>query len=561
MPNKCLLIEINKVNIDLNSDICVPKATFNLHIISSCCNHNSKIKCIVVKYKALIKNKINMYKRKVRVSVCENGNFWFKIPKNTIGLELEFRVNSHKCKYCYIVKQYHPSQCINDFTADDLSMRMMMKHCNIMSLDTSGIDHMAPIPGEPYVPHQTGPCRTSRAMALIHIAMFEAIISIIGKYESYLQLSPGPSSASVEAAICKASHDVLVWLYPSQIERLNNLSNGLLSQIPNGQSKIDGIQVGQSVASAIINLRGNDNSDIPDPIYGVDYIPSGLVGEWEQDPISMHPKAVGALWSNVTPFAIESANIYRCPPPPYLSSKPYTMMFDEAKALGGDNIITPSIRSDEQTHIGIFWAYDGTPSLCAPARLYNQLLMQVIEQHGMDTLEMCRLFTLSNIALADTCIASWESKYFYKLWRPITAIRRANDDGNDETMCDSSWSPIGAPASNLTNGINFTPPFPTYPSGHASFGGALFQILRRFYNTDTLQFTFISDEFNGVTKDNEGNVRPYLPRTFNNFTHAEDENGESRIYLGIHFKCDKTEGITLGNKVANHIYESLYKPI
>jgi hypothetical protein len=170
--------------------------------------------------------------------------------------------------------------------------------------------------------------------------------------------------------------------------------------------------------------------------------------------------------------------------------------------------------------------------------------------------------------MADAGIAIWESKYYYDFWRPVTGIREADastgptgqGDGNPATLGDPNFSPLGAPASNL-NGPNFTPPFPAYPSGHAGFGGALFQILRKFYGTDRLPFTFISDEYNGITRDNEGNVRPLKPRSFNSLSEAEEENGQSRIYLGIHWAFDKSEGISQGRKVADYVFDQTFTPL
>ena len=127
-------------------------------------------------------------------------------------------------------------------------------------------------------------------------------------------------------------------------------------------------------------------------------------------------------------------------------------------------------------------------------------------------------------------------------------------------MGDITFHPLGAPASNL-QGPNFTPPFPSYPSGHATFGGAIFQILRRFYGTDQVPFAFVSDEFNGVTRDNSGNVRPYMPRSFSTLSQAEEENGQSRIYLGIHWSFDKTEGIAQGRRVADYVYDHAFTPL
>ena len=161
----------------------------------------------------------------------------------------------------------------------------------------------------------------------------------------------------------------------------------------------------------------------------------------------------------------------------------------------------------------------------------------------------------------------WESKYFYGYWRPVTGIREADagtgpsglGDGNSGTDGDPDFSPLGAPASNL-QGPNFTPPFPAYPSGHAGFGGALFQTLRRFYGSDEIPFTFVSDEFNGETLDNQGNPRPLIPRRFRSLSEAEEENGQSRIYLGIHWSFDKTEGIAQGRRVADAVFRRAFLP-
>jgi hypothetical protein len=293
---------------------------------------------------------------------------------------------------------------------------------------------------------------------------------------------------------------------------------------------------------------------------GVDYIPSGEAGEWYQDPISRIPIALGAHWGSVRPFVLTSTDQFRAPAPPAMTSLEYTAAYEEAKAFGGDGGVTPTIRTPEQTEIGIYWAYDGTPTLCAPPRLYNQIAVLIAEQMGTTGLRLARLLALVNTAMADAGIAIWESKYHYEYWRPVTAIRDADQDGNPDTQADGTFTPLGAPASNLA-GPNFTPPFPAYPSGHAGFGGALFEMLRNFYGTDDIAFTFVSDEFNGITKDNLGNTRPLIYRSFASLSQAEEENGQSRIYLGIHWNFDKTEGIIQGRKVADWVFEEAFRPV
>jgi len=262
---------------------------------------------------------------------------------------------------------------------------------------------------------------------------------------------------------------------------------------------------------------------------------------------------------------LANAAQFRAPAPPQLASVEYARAYAEVKALGGDGISTQTKRTVEQTEAGIFWAYDGTPSLCAPPRLYNQISMQIADSMGSDATELARLLALVNTAMADAGIAVWESKYHYQFWRPVNGIREADanneleipGDGNDATVADLKFAPLGAPASNLV-GPNFTPPFPAYPSGHAGFGGAVFQILRRFYGRDDISFRFVSDEFNGVTLDREGNVRPLMSRRFKSLSQAEEENGQSRIYLGIHWTFDKSEGIAQGRKVADLVFDNAF---
>jgi hypothetical protein len=248
-------------------------------------------------------------------------------------------------------------------------------------------------------------------------------------------------------------------------------------------------------------------------------------------------------------------------------SRKYAAAFNEVKNFGGDGIGTPTERTADQTIAGTYWAYDGTPGLGTPPRLYNQIAVHIAEQRGSNAIQLARLLALVNVAQADAAILCWKSKYDYQFWRPVVGIREADPgtgptglgDGNPSTIGDPGFSPLGAPSSNQS-GPNFTPPFPAYPSGHATFGGVLFQILRRFYGTDDISFTFVSDEFNGVTTDNEGNVRPLIPRTFSSLSEAEEENGQSRIYLGLHWAFDKNTGIAKGNQMADYVINRAFVP-
>ena len=428
-----------------------------------------------------------------------------------------------------------------------------VRHWNEVAIDASGIDHSL-------IREQFGPTRASRAMAIVHIAVFDAVNAIAGGYRSYAGLSPAPADTSMDAAVALAAHDTLAALFPSQTPSLDAVLTEELGKIPDGRAKRNGIDLGRRAAAAILQLRANDGSQHAEPRVGMEYIPRGALGTWQQDPISQIPIALGAFWGRVQPFVLKSSDQFRAPAPPPLDRSEYTAAFDEVKRLGGDGVVTPTERTDDQTIAGIFWAYDGTPSLCAPTRLYNQIAMQIADQMGSTSAEVARLLALVNVAMADAGTL-WESKYYYELWRPITGIREADLDGNPLTVGDPAWAPLGAPFSNGGGPPfppNFTPPFPAYPSGHAGFGGALFQTVRNFYRTDDIAFTFVSDEFNGVTRDNQGTVRPLIPRSFSSLSQAEEENGQSRIYLGIHWAFDKTQAIAQGRRVADYVFENAF---
>jgi hypothetical protein len=261
----------------------------------------------------------------------------------------------------------------------------------------------------------------------------------------------------------------------------------------------------------------------------------------------------------VTPFVLHSMTQFKVPPPPPMNSPAYTRAFDAVTALGGDGVHTPTRRTTRETMIALFWGYDGTIGLGTPPVLYNEITRTIARQEHNTEEENARLFALVNTAMADTAIEVWHTKYADDFWRPVTAIRAANADSNPLTAADPTWTPLGAPATN-GSGTNFTPAFPAYPSGHAGFGGALFRILADFYGTNTISFTIGSDEFNGHTVDQFGNVRPVVHQHFTSFSQAAGQNGQSRIYLGIHWQFDKVQGIRLGTQIADFVFHHFLLP-
>lgn len=542
-------VELTAVDVELNSTEDSPTATFKFKPTKA------KIS-ITVRY--IVKNRL-LFKKKPKFNVnVTDGEFTIIIPKLTEAIEIAV---VYPAKNIRLI-EYFPKYSESHFKSTTPQLRMMVKWCNQVAVDTSGIDHTPLQEGEDRTfGHQLGPHRASRAMAMVHLAMMEAYNAIkTGDYPPFLENLPQfDNNARTPAAVAQAAHDVLVSLFPSHTTRLNGILEEQLSQMPSDSRRATGVAAGVVAAAGIIINRISDGSNHSEIHIGEGGYETGEgAGVWTMDPISGNTIALGARWGElVRTFVIPDAVTFRCPPPPALNSTAYMMAFDEVKSMGGDVTHTPTVRSEDDTVAGVFWAYDGTPSLCAPPRLYNQVAMTIFKERDLSGPELLRILTLINVAMADSGIASWETKFYYKLWRPVTGIRSSND-GNSSTVGDSEWTPYGAPNSNNVDRTNFTPPFPSYPSGHATFGGTLFEMIRLFLGTDDIKFTFVSDEFNGVTTDNEGHPRPYIPRTYDKLSDAEEENGQSRIYLGIHWSFDKTEGITMGHHVAQYVYNHLY---
>jgi hypothetical protein len=431
-----------------------------------------------------------------------------------------------------------------------------------VAIDASGLDHTPLAVGETRVfGEQFGPTRSSRAMAITMIAIYDAVNTILGGFQGFSGSFTTPARTSIDAAIAQAAHDTLVVMYPSQAAAFDAKLTADLANIVTkvASQKTDGITLGAATAAAILANRANDGANLrAEPIVGVDFITGTGPGQWTQDPVSLEPIALGAYWaSDVKPFVLKSASQYRLPKPPALTSAAYTADFNEVQTLGSDGVVTPTTRTAEQTIIGTFWAYDAAPTLCAPPRLFNQVVTQIAEQEGTYNVgDLARLLAMTNVAMADAALIAWDSKYYYKRWRPIGGQRI--DDGNPDTVTDPLFSPLGAPASNLTV-ANFTPPFPAYPSGHATFGGALMQTMRNFYGHDDFEFTLTSDEYNGVTKDNTGATRPAVVLSYNSFSEVENEINRSRVYLGVHYNYDSIYGNAAGRQGANYMYRRAFR--
>lgn len=437
-----------------------------------------------------------------------------------------------------------------------------LAHWNEVAQRVQAFDHTPPtsagVPAQ--LPEQLGRHRVSRVFAIVHLAMHDALAAICGRYKPYSGALAAFPDSSRDAAIAQAAHDALVSLYPRQAARIDAWLREDLARLPDGRAKLNGVEVGRRAAAAILALRAGDGAYQGEPVVGQDYYAGNEPGQWRPDPVSRIPYAVGAYWQP-RPFVMQRPAQFRPPPPPALGSSAYAAAFNEVKQLGGNGATTPTRRTLDQTVAGIFWAYDSTAWIGTPVSLYNQVAVQIALKRSTDPMELARALALVNVALADATIAVWEAKYHYDFWRPVLGLREADPgtgpsgkgDGNPDTRGDARWTPLGSPASNLT-GPDFTPPFPGYPSGHAGLGSASFHMLRKLYG-DNLPFTFVSDEYNGITRDNTGKVRPKLPRSYQSLSQAEEENAQSRIYLGVHWQFDKQAGMATGRRMAEYIYQ------
>jgi membrane-associated phospholipid phosphatase len=428
----------------------------------------------------------------------------------------------------------------------------MVLHWNTVALDTIRNDYILG-----HVHDQGGPTQDSRVMAIVSAAIYDSVNAVAGGYTPYLVNIHAAPGTSMDAAIAQAGHDTLHALYPHQTNQIDAALTASLTQIAAHTAPADlrlGTKLGHYVAERILVARKSDGAALM-PVY----TPGMQPGQWKPDPSHPNQVAFGDVWGHVKPFMMTSDTQFRMPSMPSLTSKAYAASLNEVKRLGGDGTDTPTQRTPAQTIIGIFWAYDNQPGIGSPIVHYDEITQTIARQEHNTEVQNARLFALVNMSMADSAIAAWNMKYTYNFWRPVTGIREAATDGNPLTTGDPTWTPMGSPADNGT-GTNFTPPFPAYISGHATIGGALFTTLRHFYGTDKVSFTIGSDELNGVTRGQNGEVRPVVTRHFTSFTQAERENAWSRIFLGVHWTFDSFEGMKEGTVIANYTFTHDLQP-
>jgi hypothetical protein len=451
-------------------------------------------------------------------------------------------------------------------------------------------------------PDQGGPTRTSRALAIAHLAMHDAHFGTTAPAATYLQrlaapvaLPAAPAPFSAESALGTAAALCLLAMYPSHSAYINRMSSVFLDLHPDHVARDNGHRYGEAIATTYIKLRKNDGADDT-----MGYRPSTAYGRHRADPYDAGQPYLHPQWGSVRHFCA-AAHVPLDPPPGYdladfLSDADYRKDFVEVKEEGA---LISSKRDPEDKVIGYYWGYDGANEIGVPPRLYNQIARAwLAAHHAGDVDKSVQLLAMINAGMADAAIDAWHHKYVYNLWRPTVGIREASKStgpiaiaGPKSTATagadvgDPCWAPLGLPTTNdpVARALSRTPPFPAYPSGHATFGATLFQIMQRFSGQPALtlqdvldaasanptvsgqEFDFVSDEMNGQSVDADGSVRTRHLRHFRNFARPTFENAKSRVYIGVHWRFDgmpradvagkRYGGVPLGLTVGNQAFE------
>jgi hypothetical protein len=392
------------------------------------------------------------------------------------------------------------------------------------------------------------PLHESRMYAMTHVAIHDALNAIDRRARPYTFEKAEPS-ASPDAAVAAAARDVLIALIgqlPLEIVSQSCIDAGIasveanyaaaLAAIPGTPAKAQGIAVGQAAAAAILALRAADGA--VGPFLNFNCPQNTDPGEYQCTPGT--PFIGFEVWANVTPFVLKDGSQFRPGPPYAVTRKKYTADFNEVKSLGGDGITTPSARTADQTEIALYWLES------SPLK-WNRIARTVSANAKLDLWGNARLFALLNMALADGYIAMKDSKNYYNYWRPITAIRAGDSDGNPATSGDPDWTPLSQ-----------TPPDQDYPSGHSIEGGAGAEVLKQFFGTDQISFQDCSVTLPAGSTCSDPS--PVL-RSYTSFSQAAAENAYSRILVGFHFRNSTQEGNDYGHKIGKRAADLYLRPL
>jgi hypothetical protein len=376
--------------------------------------------------------------------------------------------------------------------------------------------------------YSVGPPPASRTLAAMNTAMYDAVNSIARTHQPYhMDLIADPGTSRTVAA-AQAAHRVLSGMLPANQATYNAALANSLSSVPDGPGKTAGIELGNTVGAAILALRSTDGAGAM-----VSYTPGTNPGQWRPTPTANAP-AAAPQWANVAPWAMTSPSQFRnLDGPPALDSAEYTAAFNLVKEIGS---ATSATRTVDQSNVAWFWA--GPAGTSTPVGHWNRITQTVAESQGNTLEENARLFALVSMTEADALISAWDNKYEYNHWRPVTAIREADTDGNPDTEADLGWSSF------IT-----TPNHPSYIAAHGALSGATGALLADFFGTDDITFT----------SSTEGFVVP--DRTYTSFSQASTEASNSRLYGGIHWSFDNDDGLAAGRALGHHVYATQLRAI
>ena len=359
------------------------------------------------------------------------------------------------------------------------------------------------------------PLLATRALAMESIAVFGVLSAMDG-----VAGRGAPDGISAAAAVAAAAHRVLSYTFPTQKATFDAELAESLAGVPDGEGEAAAVAFGDAVANAVLAWRAHDGWDAV-----ATYVGGTEPGEWRATEPG-YSSALSPQWGSVKPFVLASGDQFRPAGPPDLGSAEYAAALEEVKRLGS---VTSTERTAEQAEIALFWA-DGAGTYTPPGH-WNEIAADIAEREGIGAVASARMLAALNVALADAGIAAWDAKYAYGLWRPITAIRLADTDGNMATTADPSWSPL------LT-----TPNHPEYVSGHAAFSGAAAEVLTAFFGN--VAFSATSVTLPGVTRD------------FDSFADAAAEAGRSRIFGGIHYEFSNQDGMAMGRAIGEWVVDA-----
>jgi len=364
----------------------------------------------------------------------------------------------------------------------------------------------------------------SRNLALVHAAMFDAANAFSREYEPYAVSLRPPAGASLEAAVGAAAHDTLVQLYPEQAATLDSLSTESRRQMKAGQGREAGLAFGAEVAKRMLALRATDGSR---EAIAAPYRPGSAPGAWVPAPPALKP-ALDPGWGKVTPFLIRSGAQFRPAPPPALTSERYTADFQEIRQVGS---ATSTVRTAAQTDLARLW-------VSTSSQVWNSLARQLIVARRPGPAAAARTLALLHMAMSDAFVAAWDAKYLYGQWRPLTAIRAGDTDGNPRTESDPGWTPLLP-----------TPPFPDYVAGHTSCAGAAEEVLAYVFGPNP-----------GVPLELTSAAAPGVAFHPANVHEVARGVVDARVWGGIHWRTSSEEGRRIGQAIGRFGIERGLRP-